>query len=206
MVYLSSALLALRHWTTDMAQATFVCVFYGGLLFLPVCSGVVLLQIVVRRITNRMPKASWTVRCMALLTPPLLLMLFAINHAKMGQRDRELSFLNLFPATPATLRVLDYGYERTALGGGTYVFVFEVPEGEFGPFIKAEGYQAVGIESDPEQWRLDLCNSAIGRLTRSPFRVVPNCERYERRTAATAARIFYSRKDQTAVFVGFGRY
>lgn len=204
-VFASSALIAFRHWTTSMESAGFVCLFYGGVLFLPLCLGVILTQFILRRLTNRNWKSRRVLHLVLLLAPPVLLLLVAINYAHISQLERERAFQRFLPTKSQVVRVLTYGYERTALGDGTYVFIFEMPEDELKAMLKIQGYELVGF--DWGNWRLELCNDIIQRLTRAPVQITPDYECYGiKRTSVTAARVLYKQGQTKAVFIGVGRY
>lgn len=205
-VYIASALIAFKHWTTDVNHVVFVCGFYGVLLSVPLCLSVILIQLLLKGLTRGMPPSRWGFRFLVALAPPLLLLLLALRFAHIGPAELSQSFRSFFPFSPSSVKVLAFGYERTALGDGSYVLVFEIAEEDLHSLLNTNGYKLVDINSDPDHWRLDLCNSVVHRLTRKNVQILPNLKCYDNRTSTTESRVFYAPTNHQAIFLGFGRY
>lgn len=131
---------------------------------------------------------------------------FAVLVGWMNRKRDDAPFQKFFSAKPLSAVVVEYGYDRTMLGDGSYAILFTIQQKELDGFLRAEGYGRVDAKSNPNIWRLELVNSITDRLLKSEFNVKSSFDCYERTTDQTRARVFFDQDRQWALFLGFGRY
>jgi len=155
---------------------------------------------------NSRSRARWWV------LPVLLLATFLVTAYYWSQRrDAELAaterlFDRFFSGKPFPAEVVEYGFDQTFLGDGSYVIVFRMSEEDLRRFLENQGFEATGIETEPGHWRLDLVNSIIGSVIKMKVQIDPVFECYAKKTDRTSGRVYYDKARSLAVFVGRGRY
>jgi hypothetical protein len=205
-VYVSCGLIVAKHWTTDTLHVPFAAGVYGSLLFVPLFGGVLVAQVILKRLTRFILKSRPSVRLLCIGLLPLLVLVYALNYVHMSDSNRARAIREFFSSPPTSAKVLAFGYERTALGDGSYVLVFQLSNNELNALLNREGYVVTELNSDPDDYQLSVFNSVLSRLTGTHVRIDPHSKHSTKRTASTDAHVFYDTDHQTAIFLGFGRY
>lgn len=118
----------------------------------------------------------------------------------------ECEFGRLFSARPFPVDLIDYGRNTMTLGAGLYVVVFRMPEEALHQFLKMEGLEATGVETDPGNWPVELVNSMLQSVLKTEVRIDRTFACYAKKTDRTSARLYYEEAQSRAVFVGRGKW
>ena len=121
-------------------------------------------------------------------------------------REKERAFEQFFSSVPPSVQFIEYRYDRSVFGDGSYVLVFKCPEAEIRTWLGQQGYTTIGIETDPNHWRLDLCNSIVHRLVKINVKIDQTFDCYSKETNRKRVRIFYDKSKNLAVLLGVGNF
>ena len=86
------------------------------------------------------------------------------------------------------------------------MLIFAIPRNEVRDLAASNGFAAININDNPNQWRLSLCNSLISDAVSPKFRITAEFEAYSKVSAINGTRLFYETNQELAVVIGRGTF
>jgi hypothetical protein len=80
-----------------------------------------------------------------------------------------------------------------------------VLDSEFETLMRTADFSLIEIDSEPNHWRLDLCNAVIGRLVNQNIKITPEFSCYSKnsREKRQRVRVFYDKTQHVAIGICF---
>lgn len=208
LVCLAGAVLAARYYGTNVETQVEMGIIGGGVLFLPLLLVTSLVQMTLALVCKSRMLRRYAMNPLLLTILPSLVLLASCVYSfgVVPFRDRNGAFATFFSAKPPGGKLVEYGYERAVFGGGSYVLLFKLGQEDLKGLMDREGYTVIGAETDPDHWRLSLCNQVVRALTRGGVEIRSSFACYSRETITNRVRVFYDGNRELGILVGFGQF